>query len=184
MIDNIINLWTLGGVMMYPLFIIAFVGFIIFLERILYIRKNSIRSGEFLTGIKSKMSKGNELEALTIAESTPGAVARLSKEIILTYIDNNKELSLDKIEVLKQAALTKALLEMSMMNKGMYLVGLVAKLCPILGLLGTLIAILDGFYIMSQEGPYANIVLFSTQVYNAIITTIFGFVFYFIFLLF
>lgn len=169
---------------MYPLFILAFIGFLIFVERILYMRKERVNAVEFLTGIKSKLAKGNELEALTITESTPGIVARLSKEIILSFVDNNSDLKAEKIEVVKQSVVSKAILEIAMLQKNIYLVGLFARLFPILGLLGTLLAILEGFSTMIEAGPYASISLFSNEMFNAIISSVMGLSLFFAFLIF
>ena len=56
------------GLMMFPLLALAFIGFIIFLERTLFLHKGQINVQEFISGIKNLLKKGRLVEALHCAK--------------------------------------------------------------------------------------------------------------------
>jgi len=176
MIQKILQTLQLGGPMMIPLLVLTFFGFIIFLERILYLHKGQIHAVEFIVGIKSALKKRRIIEALALCNETPGPVARVLKAVLL-----NCERTADEM---RQSALTAGLIEIPLLKRRITSIALIAKLSPILGLLGTVIALLNCFYIMTHKGPYADITFFSEHVYNALISTAAGLAFFIIFWLF
>lgn len=173
---DIIKTMQLGGPVMIPLLILAFAGFVIFAERMLYLHKGQIKAVEFLTGIKSALKNKRLIEALTICNEAPGPVARIVKAVLLHCERTPDEM--------RQAALSAGLLEIPLLQKRIPSVALIAKLSPVIGLIGTVLAMLKCFQIMRQSGPYADITLFSGQIYNALISTAVGLMFFVIFWLF
>ncbi len=173
---DIIKTMQLGGPVMIPLLILAFAGFVIFAERMLYLHKGQIKAVEFLTGIKSALKNKRLIEALTICNEAPGPVARIVKAVLLHCERTPDEM--------RQAALSAGLLEIPLLQRRIPSVALIAKLSPVIGLIGTVLAMLKCFQIMRQSGPYADITLFSGQIYNALISTAVGLMFFVIFWLF
>lgn len=173
---DIIKTMQLGGPVMIPLLILAFAGFVIFAERMLYLHKGQIKAVEFLTGIKSALKNKRLIEALTICNEAPGPVARIVKAVLLHCERTPDEM--------RQAALSAGLLEIPLLQRRIPSVALIAKLSPVIGLIGTVLAMLKCFQIMRKSGPYADITLFSGQIYNALISTAVGLMFFVIFWLF
>ncbi len=173
---DIIKTMQLGGPVMIPLLILAFAGFVIFAERMLYLHKGQIKAVEFLTGIKSALKNKRLIEALTICNEAPGPVARIVKAVLLHCERTPDEM--------RQAALSAGLLEIPLLQRRIPSLALIAKLSPIIGLIGTVLAMLKCFQIMRHSGPYADITLFSGQIYNALISTAVGLMFFVIFWLF
>ena len=56
--------------MTIPLIVLAVLGAIIFIERILYLHKGQINVREFISGIKNLLQKGRLVEATTLCEET------------------------------------------------------------------------------------------------------------------
>ena len=64
--------------------------------------------------------------------------------------------------------------EFALIDRRVASVALVAKIAPLLGLMGTVVALLQIFYTMSKSGSYATVSEFSLFVYAALLSTAFG----------
>ena len=120
------------GPMMFPIFAIAFIGLIIFFERTIFLHKEHINVQEFISGIKNLLKKGRLVEAVALCEEMGGSAAHLAKSALLNY-DSNVELII--------AHLRKRLsLEMPSFERRVGILSVVARISPLIGFLGTLIA--------------------------------------------
>lgn len=151
---------------MWPLLVISILGFVFFVERTLFLHKGQIRSTAFLDGIKNLVRKRRLLEALTVCEETPGPVPVVVKAALLNH---------DKPEARMRAAVQEAaIVEVPVLERRIGTVAAIAKIAPLLGLLGTVVAMLQGFYALHEEGAYANAASVSGYVAQALITTATG----------
>lgn len=121
-----------AGPMLYPLACLAFIGLVVFTERTLYLHKGQINVKEFLSGIKNLLKKGRLVEALAICEEMGGSAAHLVKSVLLNY-----EASFDQIIVQLRKRLS---LELPDLERRIGLLSVVARLSPLVGFLGTLVA--------------------------------------------
>jgi biopolymer transport protein ExbB len=118
--------------MAFPLLALAFIGFIIFLERTLFLHKGQINVQEFISGIKNLLKKGRLVEAVALCEEMGGSAAHLVKTVLLNY-----EANVDLII----AHLRKRLsLEIPSLERRIGILSVVARISPLIGFLGTLIA--------------------------------------------
>ena len=155
-----------GGPLMWPLLVLSIIGFIFFIERTLYLHKGQIRSNAFAEGIKNLLSKRRVVEAITVCEETPGPIPRVVVAALRNY---------DCSEQKMQAAVREsALVEIPSLERRIGTLGAIAKVAPLLGLLGTVLALLRAFYTMEAAGPYANAASFSGEVAEALITSATG----------
>ncbi|MBC2593013.1 MotA/TolQ/ExbB proton channel family protein [Ruficoccus amylovorans] len=155
-----------GGPLMWPLLVLSLIGFIFFVERTLYLHKGQIRTNTFVDGIKNLVRKRRLLEALTVCEETPGPVASVVKAALLNH---------DKSEEKMRGAIRDAaLVEIPSLERRVGTIAAIAKISPLLGLLGTIVALLNAFLTMQEKGPYANASNFSGDVAQALITTATG----------
>ena len=69
-----LSLLEKGGPIMWVLLGMSLIGFLVFVERVLFLHRGQIRSSEFVTGIKNIVRKQRLVEALTLCEETPGPV--------------------------------------------------------------------------------------------------------------
>jgi len=151
---------------MIPLAGLAFVGAIIFLERLLYLHKGQIRAVEFVAGIKTALKSRRLLEALTICDESFGPIPRVVKTALL----NCEQTS----EIMSQSVSVAAQNEFALIDRRVSSVALIAKIAPLLGLMGTVLALLQMFYTASKSGSYATVAEFSMSVYAALLSTAFG----------
>lgn len=151
---------------MVPLAALAFIGVIIFIERLLYLHKGQIRAIEFVAGIKTALKNRRLLEAITICDESYGPIPRIVKIALL-----NSEQSR---EIMSQSVSVAAQNEFALIDRRVASVALVAKIAPLIGLMGTVVALLQIFYTMSKSGSYATVSEFSLFVYAALLSTAFG----------
>lgn len=164
--EKIFYIFKMGGPMMVPLAALAFIGVIIFIERLLYLHKGQIRAIEFVAGIKTALKNRRLLEAITICDESYGPIPRIVKIALL-----NSEQSR---EIMSQSVSVAAQNEFALIDRRVASVALVAKIAPLLGLMGTVVAMLQIFYTMSKSGSYATVSEFSLFVYAALLSTAFG----------
>lgn len=155
-----------GGPMMWALLGLSILGFIFFIERTLYLHKGQIRSNAFLDGIKNLLRKHRVIEAITVCEETPGPIPKVVVAALRNY---------NRPEPQMRAAMREAaLVEIPVLERRVGTIAAIAKVSPLLGLLGTVIAMLTGFYKMQTAGAYADASLFSGQIAQALISTAAG----------
>lgn len=132
---NKLNIFLDVGPMMFPLLALAFIGVIIFLERTLFLHKGQINVQEFISGIKNLLKKGRLVEAVALCEEMGGSAAHLVKTVLLNY-DANVDLI--------TAHLRKRLsLEIPSLERRIGILSVVARISPLIGFLGTLIASIE-----------------------------------------
>ena len=163
MFDKFLNVFEAGGPMMVPLLLTALVALVIFLERFLYLHKAQINAVDFVEGIKTSLKKQRLLEAITLCDETPCPVSRVIKAALVNH-DQSRE-------IIARALNTAALLELPLLQRRVSSLVVVAKIAPIMGLMGTVIALLETFRKMGFSGSYLSAAELSTQIYNALIST-------------
>jgi biopolymer transport protein ExbB len=167
MIDNLnTSLIFRGGWVMLPLVILGLIGFLIFIERLAFFHRGQIRTRDFIQGIQNLIRKQRIIEALTVCEETPGPVARIIRESIL-FIRLGEDPLREKIQA-------TALAEFPALTKRLGGLLAIARVAPLLGLLGTILGMYRTFFALQQSGSYANMSVLSQGMAEALITTATG----------
>jgi len=151
---------------MWPLLILSLLGVILFFERTLYLHKGQIRSGVFLAGIKNLLIKRRLLEAITLCEETPGPVANVTKAALLEYDQNEWRM--------RSAIQAAALVQIPLLVQRVGSIAAIARISPLIGLLGTVVGLLDVFFKFQETGPYAPIDILAGGFGQALISTAAG----------
>ena len=136
------NFISQGGPVMYPLLFISLLGFILFIERSLFLHKGQIGTQDFLSGIKNLVRKKRLVEALTLCEDTPGPMARIMKSALLNYGKSR--------ETIRSAIQSAAIVEIPTLERRIGTIAALARVAPLLGFLGTLIAALQALYLLES----------------------------------
>src|SRR5437016_1139765 len=136
-----------GGLMLWLILLISAVAVAVFIERFLHFHRAQINSTEFLNGVRTVLKRDNVVEALSICDATPGPVARLVKTAVL-----NRDHGRERVrEALEEAGLA----EVPRLEEKLNLLATIAQLAPLLGLLGTVIGLMNTFYTIQFNGPKA-----------------------------
>lgn len=153
---------------MWLLFAVSLFGFIIFVERLLFLHKGQIRTEPFLEGIKNLLGKGRLVEALTVCEETPGPVPGVVKAALLHAREGES--------ALRRSIESAALVEIPILERRIGALAAIARIAPLLGLIGTLLALMSGFLSLQQGGEpaYPTFGALVGTVGEAFLTTIVG----------
>ena len=127
---------------MYPLLFISLLGFVLFVERSLFLHKGQIGTQDFLSGIKNLVRKKRLVEALTLCEDTPGPMARIVKSALLNYGESR--------ETIRLAIQSAAIVEIPTLERRIGTIAALARVAPLLGFLGTLIAAFQALYLLES----------------------------------
>ncbi len=150
-----------GGLVLYLIVLISAIAVVVFIERFLHCHRAQINSTEFLNGVRTVLKRNNVVEALSICDATPGPVARLVRTAIL-----NREHGRERVrEALEEAGLA----EVPRLEEKLNLLATIAQLAPLLGLLGTVIGLMDTFTALQTAGLHAKLVDLSGGVLKALI---------------
>lgn len=136
------NFISQGGPVMYPLLFISLLGFVLFIERSLFLHKGQIGTQDFLSGIKNLVRKKRLVEALTLCEDTPGPMARIMKSALLNYGESR--------ETIRSAIQSAAIVEIPTLERRIGTIAALARVAPLLGFLGTIIAALQALYLLES----------------------------------
>ncbi len=150
--------------MMWPLYGLSLLALVFTIERLLFLHKGQIGTAKFIEGIKNLARKRRVLEALTVCEETPGPVAAVVKAALLHYREDETRL--------RGAIQAMALVEIPTLERRLGTIAAIAKIAPLLGLLGTVLSLLDGFKNMVHS--YTNVLDFSAIITQALVTTAAG----------
>lgn len=162
------SLMEQGGPVMWVLLAVSLFGFILFVERTLFLHRGQIRTGQFLEGIRNLLKRGRRLEALTLCEDMPGPIPGVVKAILLQAGSPEPRL--------RHAAEEAALVEVPILERRVGAIAAIARIAPLLGLLGTVLGMIQAFFGVSvSETPgYPTFGLLLGGVGQALLTTAFG----------
>jgi len=160
------NLMISGGPVMGLIALSSFIALIIFLERLLHLHRAQIKVDDFLNGIYTNLKNGNEVEAVSICDQTPGPAAALVRTALLHKNDEKDAL----VKAVEQAGIQ----EVPRLERRMNMLITLAQVLPLLGLLGTVLGLLEMLAVLQTGSPLAEIGLLSGGLWHALLTTAFG----------
>ena len=164
-----LSLWELakeGGWIMVILAIFSVIAVYIFSERFITINKASKKDDNFMNMIRSYMFEGKLDDAKHLCEETNTPISRMIEKGISRI---GKPLN-----DIQTAIENVGNLEVSKLEKGVALIGMISGAAPMLGFLGTVTGMIRAFYDMSMAGNNIDIELLSAGIYEAMVTTVGG----------
>ena len=135
---GIMGLILLGGV-----FAVALFG-----QRLFHLHRAQVRAADFLGGLSNVLQSGRLIEAISLCEETPGPVAQIVRAGLL-HRD-------DPPEAMRAAMETAGRLELRRLEAGIGALAAVAQAAPILGLLGTVVGLLESLAALRAAAPLAH----------------------------
>ena len=135
-----LELMQKGGPVMWVIFVVSVIGVAVFFERIIYLHRAQVRLDEFLRGLANLIKKDRYEEARTQCLSTPGPVARVALSAVLARECARSELR----DIVQEAGQ----LEVPRLERHLLLLTSIVYIAPLLGLLGTVLGLLEAFYLI------------------------------------
>ena len=142
------------------------IGAFCFLERVIFLHKSSIKRANFTSGLFNLVEKGRIVEALTVCQENPSPVSHVMRAGLLEFRESSERVAASMREV--------ALLQVPLLERRVSALNWIAKTAPLVGLLGTLIPILQSFLFLESQGPYPSSDVLIGEVGEALVTTVAG----------
>ena len=164
-----LSLWELakeGGWIMIVLAIFSIIAVYIFTERYITINKAAKKDDNFMNMIRNYMIEGKLNEAKELCKQTDTSISRM--------IEKGLSRIGKPLNDIQTAIENVGNLEVSKLEKGVALIGMISGAAPMLGFLGTVTGMIRAFYDMSMAGNNIDIELLSTGIYQAMVTTVGG----------
>ena len=160
------NIMRDGGPIIWIIAFCSFIALIVILERWFHLHRLQVNVGELLSGLINVLKRGNLLEAISLCEETPGPVSHVLRSVILRYSQNDTDL--------KQAVRNASFDEIPRMERRMDILATITYIAPLLGLLGTVLGMIDAFQVIQTQGAFVNAVGLSGAIWQALLTTAAG----------
>ena len=157
-----------GGILMWPIFFCSFVALAIIIERMLFLRRASINTREFMETIRQVLRQDRIQEAIQICDETDAPIARLMKAGVLKH-DRGKD-------EIREAIQDAGNLEMPHLERHLSALATCANVAPLLGLLGTVTGMIKAFDQIQNRRGLVNPSDLAEGIGNALITTAAGLV--------
>lgn len=152
-----------GGPIMVILAVCALIAAFIFVEKCFQFYRAQVNVAELVSGLVNVLRRDGMIEAITLCDHTPGPVARLLRAAISAYQGGDD---------IKEAIETQSLTEVPRLESRLNVLATIAYIAPLLGLLGTIVGMVDAFQHMSNTA--ATLSELSRGFYMALICTAAG----------
>ena len=161
MIDLIVK----GGIFMYPILFCSIVALAIFLDRLWVLRRDNIIPEEFIGQVKDFLKKHKLSDAHLLCKNDQSPIAKI---FFAGFKSSQKGMWLVKESIEERGSREAIILE-----KNIGILSTVAKLTPLLGLLGTVSGMIKTFNVISVQG-IGNPAPLAGGIAEALITTAAG----------
>ena len=126
-----------GGPVMWVILFCAVLAFFIFMLKVMQFHRDEIKVRELLRGLFNVLKREGIVEALTLCDNTPGPVAKLLSAGIIARQRGDSDI--------RGAIDDAALEELPKLERHINLLGTLSYILPLLGLLGTVLGLLEAF---------------------------------------
>lgn len=154
-----------GGPMMYPLLICSILTVAYAIERSFHFLRAG-KSPDAPQTIHDLIEKNEFDKALQVAEISPGPVSAVLEQGLL-YAGDKKELIEEEITL-------KGTKELKRLNKHLHLIELISRIAPLMGLLGTVLGMVNAFQQFAQSNGSVDPSMLAGGIWEALITTAAG----------
>lgn len=155
-----------GGPLVWAQFAMAFFGAVCIVERLFFFHRARINVSSLLVGLGLHVKRRAFAEALHEAARAPGPVGRVTHAALLRYYLDRRDLT----DVVRETAQ----LEVPKIEKNIRAILSVALLAPLIGMLGTMLGMIDAFQRVNEQGGPVGANELTAGVLSALITSVIG----------
>lgn len=166
--STIVSFFQEGGLFMYPIVLVFALGLAIAVERYLFLTVTTTKNKVLWKKVTPYLRSGNFSAAAEVTGKSKAAVAT-----IMTYGLNRVRSARRREDVEK--AMEESLMEvMPRLEKRTHYLATFANIATLLGLLGTIIGLINAFTAVSNANPAEKADMLSASISVAMNTTAFG----------
>jgi biopolymer transport protein ExbB len=152
-----------GGVVIGLLAVCGAIAVLVFLERLFNLHRAQIAADDFLKGIYNILNRDNTVEAAALCEEAPGPVARLALAAVLHHDDT--------LENIGRAIEDAGLEEIPRMERGLGWLATLARITPLIGLLGTVLGMMEMLLAAKRNAPLVQSADLTGGLWSALFAT-------------
>jgi biopolymer transport protein ExbB len=157
-----------GGPIVWIQLSLAVFGAIFIVERMFFFHRSRVNVADLLIGLGNHIKKKAFAEARHEAARAPGPVARVAHAVLL-------RVDLPRVD-LRDIAQEAGQMEVPRLERNIRAILGIALLAPLMGMLGTILGLVDVFQKMNERGGFAGPAELSGGVFQSLITTALGLV--------
>ncbi len=161
---TLVETFRSGGLVMWPILALAILALIIALERLVVLARTRPR-GQLVTRVGERIDQGKWSEAARCCQGERSALSRVLLQVAANPGQRRNQLE----QVVDEAILA----ERPALERFLPALNLIAVVCPLLGLLGTVTGMIDTFHVITDHGT-GDPRLLSGGISEALLTTEFG----------
>jgi biopolymer transport protein ExbB len=167
--STIVRFFQEGGIFMYFILLVFAVGVAIALERFIYLSDAKNKSRKMWDGLVPLIQAGSFDEAIKVASASKASIAHM-----MAYgLARIKERTQHRDEI--ETAMEEGLMEViPRLEKRTHYLATLANIATLLGLLGTIIGLIQAFTAVASADPSQKADLLSSSISVAMNTTAFG----------
>jgi biopolymer transport protein ExbB/TolQ len=166
--SNIVGFFQSGGLFMYPIMVILALGLAIAVERYIYLSVARTSNQRVWKKLMPLLQEGKLQQAVSVVEKSKTAISRiLAYGLNRAYISRRR----DDVEIAMEEGLMEAVPNLE--KRTPYLATF-ANIATLLGLLGTIIGLIQAFTAVSNANPAEKADMLSASISVAMNTTAFG----------
>ncbi|MBC8284634.1 MAG: MotA/TolQ/ExbB proton channel family protein [Nitrospinae bacterium] len=163
---GIVDLISKGGVVMIPIFICSVIALAIIIERFIFFKKYFIDMDDFFSPIPNLVEAGNTEKVLAYCQNNPNPLGRIIEAGL-----SEKGIPRWKLEEKLSLAGQE---EINALEKNMRGLEVIATISPLMGLLGTVIGMVQAFNKVAQHQGQVDPSLLAGGIWEALLTTAAG----------
>lgn len=166
---SLFELFQRGGLVMWPILLSSVVALAIVVERLLTLSRVEIDAARLLEQMKPDLRAGRLLKAKQLCEMNPSPMARMFQAALARYGRPPAEIR----ERLEEAGSR----EIPHLERYIPLLGTIAHVAPLMGLLGTVTGLIRCFQTIQEKATSVNPVNpgdLAGGIWEALLTTVFG----------
>lgn len=154
-----------GGSIMWIIGALSLIAAAIAAERIIFFHKASVNPEQLETAFGKAISEGDVKEAWRVAESSDSSMNRLFKVVLAHW-----NISTEDMKLLTEQQIRR---EIYRWEKHIYVLEMIGKIAPLLGLLGTVLGMVEMFQSLHLGGQI-NAATVTGGIWKALFTTVAG----------
>jgi biopolymer transport protein ExbB len=162
------ELFNQGGSLMYLIFFCSIISCSVFFERLYHFRKARLKVKPFMEKLRSQIKDQLYVEAITFCAESQGPVAAVLKSGLVKHQEERH-----RIKEGMQDGMTH---EISRLEKNIPIIATISHITPLLGLLGTVLGMIEAFLVIQSKGGIVNPADLAGGISQALITTAAGLV--------
>jgi len=168
MYTSVVNFFQDGGPFMYLILMVLAIGIAIALERYIYLTVSRRNNRRLLVKLMPLMQKGDYQSVYNITAKSGAAVSQMLTQGIARMKSAS---SRDDIETAMEETMMEAI---PRLEKRTHYLAMFANIATLLGLLGTIIGLIEAFTAVSKVDPAQKAEILSSSISVAMNTTAFG----------